>query len=132
MNMKSKDTVVHFREGLIGFPNLKNLMLVKSDRLFPFCRLQSIDSPEVGFLALEATILWNDYHEHVPLSCWESIRANSDTKTLALGLVVMGSTAETATGNFYAPILINYEQMIGKQVILTDSAFPVRHPLVCQ
>jgi flagellar assembly factor FliW len=43
--------------------------------------------------------------------------------------VVIGSTPEMSTGNFQAPLLVNYQKMVGKQVILTDAGFSVRHPL---
>ena len=130
IKIKSKDAIIHFKEGLIGFPNLKDFMLIENERFFPLRRLQSVDSPEVGFLVLEATILREDYHEQVPPMDWESIGVQGNTKAQAFGIVVIGSTAETSTGNFHAPLLINYEQMIGKQVILTDSGFPVRRPFV--
>jgi flagellar assembly factor FliW len=58
------------------------------------------------------------------------VEVGGATKPLAFVIVVIGSTPEASTGNFQAPLLINYEQMVGKQVILTDSGFSVRQPLV--
>jgi flagellar assembly factor FliW len=92
--------------------------------------LQSLESPQVGFLVLEPTALINNYYEHVPDRDWDSLGVDSEMSPLAFIIVVIGSSPETSTGNFQAPLLINYEKMVGKQVILTDSGFSVRHPLV--
>ncbi len=43
---------------------------------------------------------------------------------------LIGSSPESSTGNFQAPLLVNHDKMAGKQIILTDSGFSVRQPLV--
>jgi flagellar assembly factor FliW len=130
LKLKSRDAVIHFEEGLIGFSECKDFVLMENDGLAPFRLLQSLESPEVGFLVLDPTILVHNYHKRVPRRDWESIGVKGETKPLAFVIVVIGLTPETSTGNFQAPLLINYDKMIGKQVILTDSGFSVRYPLV--
>jgi flagellar assembly factor FliW len=45
-------------------------------------------------------------------------------------ICVIGATPTESTGNFQAPLIVNYKTMIGKQVILTDCGLSVRHPLL--
>ena len=130
LKLKSKDAIIHFDEGLIGFSEFKDFVLMENDSLAPFRLLQSLESPQVGFLVLEATALVNNYYELVPAREWESLGVNGKTKPLAFVIVVIGSTPESSTGNFQAPLLVNYDKMVGKQIILTDSGFSVRQPLV--
>jgi flagellar assembly factor FliW len=130
LKLKSKDAVIHFDEGLIGFSECKDFVLLENESLAPFRLLQSLESPQVGFLVLEPTALINNYYEHIPGRDWESLGVDREMKPLAFIIVVIGATPETSTGNFQAPLLINYDKMIGKQVILTDTGFSVRHPLV--
>ena len=130
LKLQSKDAVIHFEEGLIGFSDFKDFVLMENDGLAPFRLLQSLESPSVGFLVLEASTLVNNYHELVPAREWASLGISGETKPLAFVIVVIGSTPEASTGNFQAPLLVNYETMVGKQVILTDSGFSVRQPLV--
>jgi len=47
------------------------------------------------------------------------------TEPLAFVIIVIGQTR-----NLRAPLLINYDSMMGKQIILTDTAFSVRHLLI--
>src|SRR5215471_6618739 len=130
LRQRSKDAVIHFEEGLIGFSEFKDFVLMENDNLAPFRLLQSLDSPEVGFLVLEPTALVNNYYDLVPAREWESLHIAGKTKPLALVLVVVGAAPESSTGNLQAPLLINYDRMVGKQIILTDSGFSVRHPLI--
>jgi flagellar assembly factor FliW len=130
LKLKSKDAVIHFDEGLIGFSECKDFVLMENEALEPFRLLQSLDSPQVSFLVLEPTALVNNYCDQVPTRDWQSVGINARTNPLAFVIVVIGATPETSTGNFQAPLLVNYDTMIGKQVILTDAGFSVRHPLV--
>jgi len=130
LKLKSKDAIIHFDEGLIGFSEFKDFVLMENASLAPFRLLQSLESPEVGFLVLEPTELVKNYYQLVPSREWESLEVNGKTNPLAFVIVVVGSTPENSTGNFQAPLLINYDKMVGKQIILTDSGFSVRQPLV--
>jgi flagellar assembly factor FliW len=129
LKLKSKEAVIHFDEGLIGFSECKDFILMENESLVPFRLLQSLEFPNIGFLVLEPTALINNYYERVPEKDWESLGVGGMVKPLAFVIVVIGQTAETSTGNLQAPLLVNYHRMTGKQVILTDSGFSVRHPL---
>ena len=130
LKLKSKDAIIHFDEGLIGFSEFKDFVLMENDGLAPFRLLQSLESPQVGFLVLEASALVGNYCEVVPAREWETVGVTGKTKPLAFVIVVIGSTPQSSTGNFQAPLLVNYDKMIGKQIILTDSGFSVRQALV--
>ncbi len=66
LKLKSKDAIIHFEEGLIGFSNFKDFILMENDNLAPFRLLQSLEAPEVGFLVLEATTVVPNYYDLVP------------------------------------------------------------------
>ena len=130
INFERTDAIIHFREGLIGFPAFKDFVLIPNDGLAPFRLLKSLDSPQLEFLVLEATHFVGNYYDHVTTGEWESAGVIDTASRFALVIVVIGSTPpETSTGNLQAPLLIDCEQMTGKQIILTDSSFSMREPL---
>ena len=83
LKLRSKDAVIHFEEGLIGFSEFKDFVLMENDSLSPFRLLQSLESPQVGFLVLEPTALVNNYYDLVPAREWESLGVGAKTKPLA-------------------------------------------------
>jgi flagellar assembly factor FliW len=125
-----KDTIIRFDEGLIGFPECKEFQLMDSDNIAPFRLLQSSQIKEVGFLVLEPSSVRKDYYSGIPLMEWKSIGLMPGDPHLAFVICMIGSTPKDSTGNFQAPLIINYKKMIGRQLILTDVALSVRQPLV--
>ncbi len=129
-DIQGQETIIHFEEGLIGFLDFKDFNLLENDYLAPFRLLRAVESPDVGFLVLDPTNRIPQYCHLIPKREWESIGVTNRNDRLAFVTVILGSTAEASTGNFQAPLLINPQAMIGRQIILTDSDFSVRQPLV--
>ncbi len=124
------DTIIHFDEGLVGFSECKDFLFVENETIAPFRLLESAQK-EVSFLVLEASMVVPDYSNHIPTREWESIGLSAaEARHSAFVICVLGHSAGESTGNFQAPLIINHKKMIGRQVILTDSALSVRHPLL--
>jgi len=127
--VQSKDTVIHFDEGLIGFSDCKDFQVIEDDRLSPFRLLQSSQT-RVRFLVLEPSVVMFDYHSRIPAREWELIGLSPSDHRLAFVICVIGASPKESTGNFQAPLIINYSKMIGRQLIVTDAALSVRQPLM--
>ena len=84
--------------------------------------------------ALGYDVVWltehhfNDYNL-VPDREWESVGVTDPAHRLAFAIVITGRGPRESSANLQAPLLMNYEAMTARQVILTDSGFSVRHPL---
>jgi flagellar assembly factor FliW len=126
----SRETIIQFEEGLIGFSDCKSFVLMEKDDIAPFRRLQSIDRPEVGFLVIDPSLIVADYSALIPRREWESLSVNKPSDGIALAICIIGPSSVESTGNFQAPLIINYRTMTGKQVILTESRLTSRHPLL--
>jgi flagellar assembly factor FliW len=126
----SKDSVLRFEEGLIGFSECKDFVLMENDDIAPFRLLQSIEKPEVEFLVLEPLVVARDFYRTVPARYWDTIGITNPSDYLAFVICVIGKTPSASTGNFQAPLIINFKRMIGRQVILTDCELSVRQPLL--
>jgi flagellar assembly factor FliW len=124
-----KDTLIRFEEGLIGFAEAKNFVLIEEKDIAPLRLMQSAGSSHVNFLVLDPRVRIADYYDQIPAREWEALGITDPSKRLAFVIVNIGLNAKESTGNFQAPILVNYETMRGRQVILTDSGFCLRHPL---
>ena len=103
---------------------------MENDEIAPFRRLQSIDRPEVGFLVIDPALIVPNYHSMVPKREWESLELSTPAAGIALAICIIGPSSTESTGNLQAPLILNYEKMVGKQIILTDTYFTSRHPLL--
>jgi flagellar assembly factor FliW len=126
----SKDSIIRFEEGLIGFSDCKDFVLMENEQIAPLRRLQSTEREDVGFFVLDPVLIMPNYYDLIPTRDWESLGLQYDGAKIVLAICILGSTPGDSTGNLQAPILINYTQMVGKQVILTESNLSSRHPLL--
>ncbi len=126
----SRETVIQFDEGLIGFSDCKSFVLMENDDIAPFRRLQSIDRPEVGFLVVDPSLIVSDYYSMIPQREWDSLELSTPAAGIAFAICIIGPSSRESTGNLQAPLIINYEKMAGKQIILTDTYLTSRHPLL--
>ena len=122
--------IIRFDEGLIGFAECKDFVLVETADIKPFRLLQSADSNAISLVVLDPRVRIADYNNRVPQREWEAIGVTEAGNRLSFVIVNVGLNAKEITGNFQAPLLINYEKMTGRQVILTDSDFCLRTPLL--
>ena len=126
----SRETIINFEEGLIGFSECKSFVLMENDDIAPFRRLQSTERPEVGFLVIDPSLVYSDYSAMIPKRDWDAIGLNDSAKGIALAICIIGPSSAESTGNLQAPLLINYETMAGRQIILTETRLTSRHPLL--
>ena len=126
----SRDTVIQFEEGLIGFSDCKSFVLMENDAIAPFRRLQSTQRPEVGFLVIDPSLIYEDYSAMIPRREWESLNLTEPSQGITLAICIIGPSSAESTGNLQAPLLVNYETMAGKQIILTETRLTSRHPLL--
>ena len=129
MSTTKADYVVRMDEGLIGFSNYKEFMFSEHADLVPFRLLESVDSPKVEFLVIDPNVLVPGYSEVIPDRTWEAVGVTDRNRRLAFVVASLGPSPRESIANLQAPILVNYETMTARQVILTDAAFPIRHPL---
>jgi flagellar assembly factor FliW len=133
-NMEStayaEDSILQFYEGLIGFSNCKKFVLLENEAIAPFRRLQSTERAEVSFLVLDPAYIAKDYLSLIPERDWDSIGLESPAAQLAFVICIIGATPAECTGNLQAPLIINYANMTGRQLILSDFEQSSRQPLL--
>jgi len=125
----NKDTVIRFSEGLIGCAERREFVLVENHNILPFRLLEDATSMQVSFVVLDPRVRIPDYFKQIPAREWQSVGISDPTKGFALVVVNMGIDPKDSTANFQAPLLINYERMIGRQVILSDALFCLRQSI---
>ena len=123
------NTIIRFDEGLIGLSDCKYFALGSISNV-KFRLLECAGPRQISFVVLDPTVRVPDYYQQIPDREWEAVGATNPKSRLALAIVNLGLNAHDSTANLQAPILVNMETMVGRQVILTDSGFCVRTPLV--
>lgn len=120
LNPYRDEDVVFFSDGLVGYEDCQRFVIAENENLAPLHLMQSLDRPEVGFLVLDPRVLIEDY-------CWQLLEGE---QLLPLVTVILGEAPEECTANLCAPVLIDYQNMTGRQIILRGEKYSVTHQVL--
>ncbi len=124
----SQEHVIHFRDGMIGFPQLKEYILVESSSLPILLWLQSVDAAEVAFPVMEPWFFKKDYMVSPNDADKLSIDLKPGDKTKYFVVLTIPNEMMRMTVNLKAPIVVNLNKSMATQIILQDKSLIVRTP----
>src|SRR5437899_3179040 len=81
-----EESIIRFEEGLIGFSDCKNFIVLEGDNIAPFRLLKSMDNPDLGFLVIDPAIVIKDYYQQVPEREWEAVGLDDPAAKLVLAI----------------------------------------------
>ena len=120
--------IIHFSQGLLGFPNHQRFALIQTGREKCFFWLQCADEPNLAFVVADPSIFFKDYE--VPLRQETMDDLNMADVKFAQVLVICNKVGEWLTGNLLGPLVINAANHRAQQVVLTDKKWTTRQPLL--
>ena len=72
---------------------------------------------------------FSDYSPEIDESVTTELGIEDESDLLALVVVTLGDTPESATANLLAPVLVNHRTQRAGQYLLSDLDLPMRAPL---
>ena len=123
------DKIINFKEGLPGFPQIHHFTILEIDEIKPFQYLQSLEDPPIALLVINPFLVDRDYRFDLSPADMEEIGSRDTGNVAVYAVATVPENPERATLNLMAPIMINDVNRCGKQVILHESRYSVKHPL---
>jgi flagellar assembly factor FliW len=123
--------IIQFPEGVPGFEGIKRFALLdKSQDDVPFQWLQAIDNSELAFVVIDPFFVKGDYEVNVDDKEIEILDIKDIKSVMVLSIVVIPENIKEMTANLRAPILINLDNRVGKQVVLDKVEYEVRYSIL--
>jgi flagellar assembly factor FliW len=124
------DNVITFKEGLPGFSKIHRFAVLEVEELKPFQYLQALDDPPISLFIINPFIVDPTYEFRLADADMEDVNSTNSSDLTVFAVATIPDDATRATLNLMAPIVINLKDRFGKQVILHDSKYSVKHPLI--
>lgn len=137
-------TGMHFPAGLLGFPEMKDYLLIDSPSGGPFKWLQAVTDPELAFVVMDPYLFMEDYRVEVSAEDLRELDAR-DSKHLGVMVILTITQPEESAGpsksvpnghrhyhvtaNLQGPIIFNQTNGWAKQLVLVRSPYHTRHIL---
>jgi len=119
-----------FPEGLVGYPEWQHFVLEEPPDGGPVAMLQSQDAEEISFLVTVPRLVCSSYTFETPLCVRGLLGLSPTEEPAALCVLVIRQDPLTITANLLGPLLYNPTTGLAYQLILNDSPYSARHPVV--
>ncbi|WP_051056726.1 flagellar assembly protein FliW [Pseudobdellovibrio exovorus] len=128
VELNSED-VLTFNEGLLGFQDLRQFVLLDDPNDDIFAWLQSCELSSVAFPVLEPEIFGHKYNVNFNRTDLESLKMQANQTPAFLNIITIPDDPTQMTANIKAPIVINIEQKIARQCVLQDNNLAIKEPI---
>ncbi|GMB09132.1 flagellar assembly protein FliW [Thermolongibacillus altinsuensis] len=127
VEINEKD-IFDFVYGIPGFLDEKQFVLLPLEDT-PFVILQSVKTSELGFVMIDPFIYFKDYDFELDEQSVAQLQLSSEKEVVVYVILTVADPFDNTTANLQAPIVLNYEKKLGKQVILTNTTYKTKHRL---
>ncbi|MFZ3590383.1 flagellar assembly protein FliW [Bacillus sp. DJP31] len=129
-NIEVNETeIVVFENGLPGFEENKKFILLPLDTESPFLILQSLEERDLGFVVIEPFLTFPNYEFDLSESIVEKLQLEDKNDSIVFNILSIKEPFEQTTVNLQAPVIVNKNKRLGRQVILNDYKYNSRHLL---
>lgn len=112
------DRVLHFPQGLIGFPRARRFVILDHRPGSPFKWMLCLEQPDVAFAVVEPGKMVPDYRAPLELA---ARTLGTDPADVALFVIVTIPPDPTAmTVNLMAPVVVDVRTRTSRQLVLED------------
>ena len=123
----SEDVVLTFPEGVLGFPaDRRYILLEHNSEGSPFRWLQSLENPDLAFIVVDPLLIEPRYQIDLDVDTARMIGTGDAEQCAIISIVnVPRERPIQMTANLKAPLVINAEARVGRQVIQGSSVYSI-------
>ncbi|MEJ2656890.1 MAG: flagellar assembly protein FliW [Desulfobacterales bacterium] len=128
-----KEKIINMPYGMLGFLDKKQYLILQHQENSPFIWYQSVDDPGLAFVITNPFLFIPDYNIDLKTPLKEmSWDTDGEKNSLELYIVVNipKGMPHRMTGNFIGPILINTKLNQAVQIVLSNSPYTHKFPLL--
>jgi len=123
-----EDEILNFRNGLPGFDDIKKYVLIYNEEEgSPFKWLQGVEGTKPAFVIIDPFAVKKDYEINLNDEVIKELDIKEAGEVAVYCIVVVPDDISKMTMNLQAPLIINIDKKLGRQLILDTDRYGVRH-----
>lgn len=124
-----EEELFFFEHGIPGFEDKHRYLMAKYSAESPFYILQSVDEPGPAFILISLEQVVPGYSIELTDEVVTELKISQPEEAAVYAIVTIPGELAKATVNLAAPLLINAHEKVGKQIILNNPSYGMKHPL---
>lgn len=123
---RQDDKTLYFRDGIPGFPEAREFMLVDIVEDGAFQILQSAQDPDLSMIVCVPWLFFPDYAPEISTIDQLGLGIDSPEDAVVFVPVTIDAESESVHLNLVGPFIVNARTREGRQVVLAESDYPLR------
>ena len=124
-----EEKVIHFADGIPGFPGLERFLIVELQEDGAFQQLQSVDDPDIAMIVCVPWLFFPEYAPVLTDAEQDELEIESSDDAVVFVPVSFDSASKQVFLNLLGPFVVNSTTRRGRQLVLTDSSYSARAPI---
>lgn len=125
----TQEDIIQFPEGLLGFNDLRQFVLLDDPNDEIFAWLQSCEEPGIAFPILEPELFTQQYNVNLTKHDLEVLGLNKAEGIRFFSIITIPEDPTQMTANLKAPIVVNVSQRTARQCVLQDNSLAIKEPI---
>ncbi|MBO8176122.1 MAG: flagellar assembly protein FliW [Bacillus sp. (in: Bacteria)] len=121
--------IITFEQGIPGFPDENEFVFLPLPENDVFFIMQSVKSANLGFVVVNPFHFFKDYDFTLPDAVVSQLQLTSTNEVEVYVILTVQDPFTKTTANLQAPVIVNRNKQLGKQVILNDTNYRTKHLL---
>lgn len=127
-----EEEIITFPNGIPGFIEEKSFVLLPFDEGGLFQVLQSTNAVDPAFIVVDPFLFVKEYQIELDDPTLEQLEIEKEAQVRIVSIVTVKEPLKASTANLKAPIVINQEKNIAKQVLTLQTTYETREKIFNQ
>ncbi|MCT8140149.1 flagellar assembly protein FliW [Anaerobacillus sp. CMMVII] len=128
----NEESIIKFENGIPSFLDEKQFVLLPFGQETPLYILQSVITPELGFVCVSPFQFFPDYQVKLSDSNLEALVIEKEEDVALYVILTVQDPFTDTTANLQGPIVINTKKQKAKQILLSETNYRTKHLLMPQ
>ncbi|MGM8215202.1 flagellar assembly protein FliW [Bacillaceae bacterium W0354] len=121
--------IITFENGLPGFNDEREFVLIDIEGNPMFQVLQSVNSENLSFIVTDPFLIYKDYEFDLDDAVLEQLKVKTNEDLIIRTMVTVHKPFDQSTINLKAPIIINHNEKLAKQIVLLEEQYTTKHQI---
>ncbi len=122
--------ILYFSRGIPGFDDLTKFAIFESGDVEPFKWLISVDKPDIGFVIIQPHSLFTDYNPKLFEDDLRELKVAKSDELVFFTIITLAPDPLQSTANLQGPLLVNLTKRTGKQIVVVEEKYTVKHSIL--
>lgn len=124
-----EDDILIFQDGILGFEESRKFILLDIPENDSFRILQDVEREAVCFVVADPWSFEPGYDIEIPDEELLKVNIRKKEQLAVMSIVTLSGEFAQSTFNLLAPLVLNMDSKLGRQVVLNNGTYTTKHPL---